>query len=683
MKRTLILLYIACVSWGIAHAQTPVTPADSLVNTLQKSKEVFSGSSTDSLNVEKPKSEHSHKEPLALTYDTWYRSWKIDKRTGSRYEAPMDTAIYNYQQTTLGDGYSPAMGYLGYVGSPTYSKLFFDRKEKNQFVFYDAYYPYNKDPDNRVFHNMRVPYSRLNYQSGGSGQRREERFTALLGSNFGKSLNVGLEFDYIYSHGFYHSQSTKHLDWSLFGNYLSDRFEAHAFASTAGITQFENGGLKDETYITDPNSIQGRFTTLDIPTYFDNTWNRLSTSQVYASLQYNLGYHKETADKKKKGDFVPVASLIYTTHYKEQYRRFLTKNTTIADSQNNLTDVDVVYPKRYYKEAADDSTRYSSYTNTVALSLREGFKKWVKFGLTGFLEHEYRKFSMLDTINDKRLMHKEQALIIGGILNKQQGENLRFNFQADLGIAGYNLGETRLMGNITTGFAIAGKRTELSADAYVKNLKPKYLENNYQSKYFWWNHNFGDIRRVYIGGKLSIPFTHTELKVGVENLQNYIYLNADKLPVQQSENIQVLSARIHQGIHLGVFNWDNDVVYQTSTNDLAVPLPKLSVYSNMYLYTKIVNELDFQLGIDAHFHTKYFAPGYEPALLQFYNQREKQIGNFPISTIYANMHLKQTRFFVMLYNVAPLVMNPDYFTVPHYPVNPMMFKLGVSVNLHN
>ena len=188
---------------------------------------------------------------------------------------------------------------------------------------------------------------------------------------------------------------------------------------------------------------------------------------------------------------------------------------------------------------------------------------------------------------------------------------------------------------------------------------------------------------MYIGGKLSIPFTHTELKVGVENLQNYIYLNADKLPVQQSENIQVLSARIHQGIHLGVFNWDNDVVYQTSTNDLAVPLPKLSVYSNMYLYTKIVNELDFQLGIDAHFHTKYFAPGYEPALLQFYNQREKQIGNFPISTIYANMHLKQTRFFVMLYNVAPLVMNPDYFTVPHYPVNPMMFKLGVSVNLHN
>jgi hypothetical protein len=61
------------------------------------------------------------------------------------------------------------------------------------------------------------------------------------------------------------------------------------------------------------------------------------------------------------------------------------------------------------------------------------------------------------------------------------------------------------------------------------------------------------------------------------------------------------------------------------------------------------------------FHTKYFAPGYEPALLQFYNQRELEIGNYPISTFYANMHLKQTRFFLMMYNVASLVMKPNYF----------------------
>jgi len=28
-------------------------------------------------------------------------------------------------------------------------------------------------------------------------------------------------------------------------------------------------------------------------------------------------------------------------------------------------------------------------------------------------------------------------------------------------------------------------------------------------------------------------------------------------------------------------------------------------------------------------------------------------------------------------------MDPDYFSLPHYPVNPTLFKVGLSVNLYN
>jgi len=63
----------------------------------------------------------------------------------------IDTAIYNYQRTTLPDGYSVAVGHLGNLGLPLFSKIFFDRKEKSQFVFYDAYDPYNKNPENQLF----------------------------------------------------------------------------------------------------------------------------------------------------------------------------------------------------------------------------------------------------------------------------------------------------------------------------------------------------------------------------------------------------------------------------------------------------------------------------------------------------------------------------------------------------
>ena len=86
------------------------------------------------------------------------------------------------------------------------------------------------------------------------------------------------------------------------------------------------------------------------------------------------------------------------------------------------------------------------------------------------------------------------------------------------------------------------------------------------------------------------------------------------------------------------------------------------------------------MGVDAHYHTNII-PGYEPALLQFYTSGN-EMAIFP-PTAYANMHLKQTRFFLMFYNIAPLIMDPDYFSLPHYPVNPTLFKVGLSVNLYN
>lgn len=612
-----------------------------------------------------------------------FTSWKIDERTGERYPAPMDTALYNYQHTTLPDGYSVAVGHLGNLGLPLFSKIFFDRKEKSQFVFYDAYYPYNKDPENHLFLNVRVPYSRLDYQTAGSTENKEERFEGRLTMNFGKKLNVGFDIDYPYARGFYNSQSAKHIDWVFYGNYLSDRFEAHAYASTASITHYENGGITDDRFITQPDSIQQDFKTRDIPTKFSQTWNRLKTDQFYLTGRYNLGYRKEPVKDDEKGEFVPVASIILTSRYRQQYRRFLSYDTAYVDQEKTIQAIDTVYRHRFYSGAVDDSTHYSSFKNTLALSMREGFRDWVKFGLTAFVEHDLRNYSLLDTVGTMRTTHKENSVVVGGILNKRQGENLRFNLQADLGVLGYNLGEFRAMGNVETGFNIAGKRTEIVGEAYIKNLKPKYLEENYHSKYFWWNTDFGDIRRVYVGGKLFIPFTNTTVRVGVENLQNYLYFDENKDPVQEGNNIQVLSVRVDQDLQFGVFNWNNQVVYQASSNQYAIPVPTLSLYSNLFLKTKIVNELTLQLGVDAHYHTKYYVPGYEPALLQFYNQREMKIGNFPIATAYANVHLKQTRFFLMFYNIASYLMDPDYFSLPHYPVNPPLFKMGISVNLYN
>ncbi len=614
--------------------------------------------------------------------------WKIDPRTGNRLVTDSDTVVHNFQHSTLTDGLSVAMGYLGPIGSPAISKIFWDRDETETFIFNNAYYPYLRKPEELLFVNTRVPYSRINYYRSGTNQTREDWFDARLTSNFGKSLNVGFDVDLINARGHYNSQSTRHNNFSLFGNYLSDRVEAHAYMNIGKISNFENGGITDEVFITDPDAVQQQFSTRDIPVKFTNTWNTLGNNRFFLSGRYNLGYYEAAEGdsiQQRTRHFVPVASVSFSSTYTRQFRRFLSHDTTLVEVDGvPMQRIDQFYNNSYYNRAVDDSIHYSSFKNSVALSLREGFQEWVKFGLTAFLEYDLRNYAMRDSVGPGYGQHRESAVTIGGILNKQQGDNLLFNIRADLGVLGVNLGEFRAMGDVETGFNIAGRRTSLSAEAYIKNLRPKYLQENYFSKYFKWNRELGDTRRVYAGGKLHIPFTNTTVSAGVENIQNHIYYNSEKILTQESENVQVLTARVDQNIKLGVFNWDNQVVYQASSNQEVIPVPTLSVYSNMYLKAKIVDVLTMQVGIDAHWHTKYLAPGYEPALLQFYNQDEKEIGNYPISTIYANFHLQQTRFFVMFYNAASQVIKPtEYFSLPGYPVNPFIFKLGVSVNLHN
>lgn len=703
MKKKLLISLLICIvyattSWSQARI---ILPDSSQITTNPDSLDLLPkeipGEHDLELLPDSMRGSHSHLDHLLHDHgaeaDSLQRLarmffWTIDPRTGDRLPAEADTTVHNFQQSTLTDGQGVAMGYLGPIGSPAISKIFWERDETETFIFNNAYSHHLRKPEELHFMNTRVPYSRIDYYRSGNNRTREDRFDARLASNFGKSLNVGFDVDLINARGHYNSQATRHNNFSLFGNYLSERIEAHAYMNIGKISNFENGGITDEVFITDPDAVQQQFTSRDIPVKFVNTWNTVGNNRFFLSGRYNLGYTEKVAgDSLHRGPstFVPVASVSFSSSYTKQFRRFLSHDTTLVQVDGVPTQkIDQFYANRYYNTAVDDSIHFTSFKNSVALSLMEGFQEWVKFGLTAFLEYDLRNYMMRDSVGPGYGHHRESAVTIGGILNKRQGENLLFNLRADLGVLGVNLGEFRAMGDVQTGFDIAGKRTTLSAEAYIKNLRPKYLQENYFSKYFKWNRELGDTRRVYVGGKLHIPFTNTTLSAGVENLQNHIYYNRDKLLTQESGNVQVLTARVDQNIRLGVFNWDNQVVYQTSSNQAVIPVPTLSIYSNMYLRAKIVDVLTMQVGVDAHWHTNYFAPGYEPALLQFYNQDEREIGNYPISTVYANFHLQQTRFFVMFYNAASQVLRPtEYFSLPGYPVNPFILKLGVSVNLHN
>jgi hypothetical protein len=51
--------------------------------------------------------------------------------------------------------------------------------------------------------------------------------------------------------------------------------------------------------------------------------------------------------------------------------------------------------------------------------------------------------------------------------------------------------------------------------------------------------------------------------------------------------------------------------------------------------------------------------------------------------VYANFHLKRTRFFVMFSHVNAGSGKMEYFLTPHYPLNGRVLRLGLSWNFFN
>jgi hypothetical protein len=333
--------------------------------------------------------------------------------------------------------------------------------------------------------------------------------------------------------------------------------------------------------------------------------------------------------------------------------------------------------------------------------LLEGFHKYAKFGLAAYITHQVRNYQQMADTLDRALAvesgltaypegitsitpkETQQLAWIGGQLTKQKGSILTYEATAQFGILGPVAGDVEINGRVSTHVPLFGDTVSVTGYGSFKNEEAPYLMKNYISNHFIWQNDFGKIRTTKIGGRLNIPFSKTAVDVSVENVQNYTYFGADFLPVQYGSNVQVFSARLRQNFKVGILHWDNVLTYQTSSEQSVIPLPKFAVYSNLYLWFHIAT-LKVQFGVDCDYYTKYYGLAYQPATASFAVQNEMKVGNYPFMNAYFNFKLRKARFYVMMSHVNQgLFGGNNYFALPHYPLNPRRFQIGLSVDLAN
>lgn len=287
-----------------------------------------------------------------------------------------------------------------------------------------------------------------------------------------------------------------------------------------------------------------------------------------------------------------------------------------------------------------------------------------------------------DPYPDMKTKATEQLLWIGAQLTKQQGRILNYDVTGEIGLVGPAAGEIRVKGGITTRIPLFGDTVPLRAFGHFTNLSAPWLMQHYRSNHFVWENDFGKTRSIRLGGEIAIPWTRTRLNVAVENVQNQLYFNSNGLPSQYGGSAQIFSATLSQNFKFGVFHWDNLVTYQTSSRQDVIPMPQLALNTNMYVIFRIAT-LHVQLGLDCDYFTRYKGVDFQPATMSFYNQNTVDIGNYPFINAYLNFKLSKTRFYLMMSHVNQGLTGTNYFSMPHYPMNPRRFQLGLSIDFAN
>lgn len=720
--------------------------------------------------------------------------WTVDSKFGDIRKAEPDTLSHMYMNSIFTTGKYGEYNTLGNVGSPRISRIFIDRNEDGQFIFTHPYDFFVKPVDTFHFTNTLSPFTNLNYNTCGNRTNGEDHLTAKFGVNSGKRLGVGFNFDYIYGRGFYQNQSTSHFNYTMYGSYLGDRYQAHVLMSTNHQKVTENGGITNDNYITHPESFDDDFLSNEIPTVLEQNWNRNDNQHIFFTQRYNVGFNRKVkmteeeikarkfaieskrendarkkreeqenetdnyeriknaklpgitnkglneqtysgrpdnakvvgdepqninkvsgdriavtdkqmsdsllATQKKeqadtawmKTEYVPVTSFIHTLKF-DNYKRIYQAYQSPTDFYANDYKVGPWGGDSIY-----DKTKYVHLSNTFAISLLEGFNKWAKAGLKAFATSELRHFS-LPALDGTETSYTEHNVSIGGQLSKTAGKTLHYDVTAETWLVGEDAGQLKIDATADVNFPLWGDTVTLMARGFFKRTNPTFYYRHYHARHFWWdNDNLDKILHSRIEGQFHYSKTKTTLRVAVDEIQNYTYMamgyniaddkrTGNTIDVRQKGgSLSLITLALGQNFKLGPLNWENMITYQKSTDNDVLPVPDLNIYTNLYLRFKIARVLKCDFGADGRFFTKYYAPDYSPALGQYAVQtgdNRTKVGEYPVVNVYANFHLKQTRFFVMMSHVNAGSGSRDYFFTPHYPLNQRIFRFGVSWNFYN
>lgn len=615
------------------------------------------------------------------------------------------------------------VSYLGIVGSAVQTYNFRKRKSVEGVSFYEPYECYSYNPYTAPMYNSKTPYTELAYWGTlfANDERAENDLHIMTTQNIFPSFNFTLEYDRVGANGMLENEKVDNRTFMAAVNHLGKKYQMHGGYIYNKMSKGENGGIVDNFWIRD-TTVGSR----EIDVRLKDASTLIKKNTVFLDQTYRIPFKfiQKMKDRKvlKKenayrdsviatGDSIAIAAMEVLLAEKQESRAAKSADTLntdittafighsseystyrkIYEDKIGLEDTEArnLYNNKFYinPTASADSIRVMKFENKLFIKLQPWASDAIVSAINVGIGDKLMNYYMFTP--DSYLYKKKgntvwnSTYLYGGV--KGQYKNY-FQWDADgyYTFLGKEINDFGIDANM--GFNIYPfrryRKSPISFNAHFgTNLKePDYYQQHYYSNHYKWDNDFSKISTTTLDGTISIPHWKLNIDAGWTLIKNHIYYDGQAMAQQEASAVSVFNVALTKNFKLWGLHFDNQALFQLSSNKDVIPLPMVAVNARWYWQFNVVKKvMQMQIGANVTYNTNWYAPGYSPALGMFYNQKVEKYGNCPYIDAFVNIQWKRACIFVKFVNVGmgwPME-HADYFSAHGYIRPQRAFKLGI------
>ena len=491
--------------------------------------------------------------------------------------------------------YSPFNVWLGGVGEPMQSMLYFYRTSKTPLLFADAYDAYVLKVGDLRFADYTKAQRPVSLDIYAYGRMPFYGYDAVSHLNFSAavspSVSLGVEGNYMASSGVMAKNELLNQVMNL-GVWTAFDFGNYDARLSATINDISHN-------YTDRDTIQYKHHTL----HFTHNWKFGDAAAPTAKL-----IHTTRWEGVKRGAKVPAGE-----RFNAEFQ--IVRNTLAVQV---LRDNVEKMPFSLVAFFEHDYRFHGNYVDGMPVSLKDGSP----------FEHHDNNLQLGFNISDNRsLLHSNIDYTIAGNVFFWGPLQSECNLDIDLAHS-FKAGKVPMR----ISYGVGGHR-----DSNTKFLGKFYFPHT------GWENGFDYWHRVDGRFGFELPKQGIALNVKTDNIHQPVYMGktADgkyPTPYQKMGWLSVVAAELKANVDLHPdLRWENLLVYQYTSDSEVLELPDFTLYSKLYYHHRFA-KWAIKAGVDLTYYTEYYANRYDALTGVFYTQHSKKMGVYPGPEFYMGSH---------------------------------------------